>query len=93
MKFCKNITLNVKLLTNVGVFSYSFPDVICKDILTVSSFYNDPSEQVLSYSFNGETGLNKFEGVKKGSNEIKKVLSSTGKTRPSSMDTEASTSA
>ena len=60
MKFCKNITLNVKLLTNVGVFSYSFPDVICKDILTVSSFYNDPSEQVLSYSFNGETGLNKF---------------------------------
>lgn len=60
MKFCKDVTLNVELLTDLGNFAYSFPDVICEEVLAVGTNYNHPSESILSYSFDGITGLNKF---------------------------------
>jgi len=60
MKFCKDVTLKVELLTNIGNFTYSFPDVICEEVLSIATSYNHPSESVFSYSFGGITGLNNF---------------------------------
>jgi len=60
MKFCKDVTLKVELLTDIGNFAYSFPDAICEEVLSIATSYNHPLESVFSYSFSGITGLNNF---------------------------------
>jgi hypothetical protein len=60
MKFYKDITLNVELITDVGNFLFSFPDQIEKDVVSNYTSFNHPAERSLSQSFLGKTGLNKF---------------------------------